>query len=722
MRFRSPGLAMPFSAKRACVTAAWVFVAGCGGQSDDRGVATGGQGGTSSGAETGGVGGGAAPGGGTVSVGSGGTVSVGGAGGGQGGTPGDCSGDDCVVGCGNGKLDPGLDEACDDANTASGDGCAADCSGVEQDHACLEPGMPCVSLVHCGDGKVLGAETCDDGNLRDDDGCSSTCELELGWSCPRSDSACVPTCGDGRLAGDEQCDAPNAGAGCGADCRVEPGYACEPPPAATTEPSPASCHPTTCGDDTVEGIEACDDGNTVDGDGCSGACTLEPECGTGTCTSSCGDGIVLAPEACDDGNVVAGDGCAPDCAVELGFSCDDAASSPPTELNLAVTYRDFISFPLGTATRHADFEADWAGDDVTPGLVRGVLDAEGVPALDGPCSDAEPATIADPARCPYGQMLSTPTNFAHWYADVAGVNAVVPGVLPLERGADGSFSFDSGDAGFYPIDGRGFMMAPASESTATADPIVNDGEEHDFGFTTQIRYFFQYQGGEELSFSGDDDLWIFINRKLALDVGGLHTRVERTLDVDASATDLGLVRDGLYEIAFFHAERHSAGSNFRLTLTGFEPKHSLCQPTCGDGIVAATEECDLGADENTGSYAGCRADCTRGPSCGDGVVQAPDEACDDGLNVTPYTQGEASGCAPGCVVSSTCGDGKVDSLFGEECDAGPTRAPDSSCSEDCRLGARCGDGVVQADRGEACDDGNTVSGDACSRDCTVVVR
>jgi cysteine-rich repeat protein len=90
--------------------------------------------------------------------------------------------------------------------------------------------------------------------------------------------------------------------------------------------------------------------------------------------------------------------------------------------------------------------------------------------------------------------------------------------------------------------------------------------------------------------------------------------------------------------------------------------------------------------------------------------------------VTPYTQGDASGCAPGCVASGQCGDGNVDSLFGEECDPGPTRAPDSSCSEDCRLGARCGDGVVQSERGEACDDGNTVSGDACSRDCTAVVR
>jgi fibro-slime domain-containing protein len=625
-----------------------------------------------------------------------------------------------VVGCGNGKIDPGLDEACDDANTVSGDGCASDCSTVEKDHGCLEPGMPCVNLVLCGDGKVRGAETCDDGNTDGSDGCSSSCEVELGWTCARPNASCVPSCGDEILMGREQCDPPNVGAGCTADCRHEPGFACEPPPSPPTS-APAECHRTVCGDRTAEGVEACDDGNEVDGDGCSMACTLEPECTAGACSSSCGDGIKLAPEACDDGNVIAGDGCSPECTVETGFHCDDGASNPPSELNLAVTYRDFISFPLGGATRHPDFEANWAGDDVTPGLVAPLLDARGFPALDGRCSDDEPLTITDAASCPYGQMLTDASRFSEWYADVAGVNTVVPGTLRLTRGANGSFTFDSGGVGFYPIDGRGFTAAPATEDTAMADPIVNDGQDHDFGFTTEIRYFFQYRGGETLTFSGDDDLWIFINRQLALDVGGLHTRTARTLDVDASSTALGLTRDGLYEIAFFHAERHSAGSNFLLTLTGFEPKHSICQATCGDGIVAGSEECDLGTAENTGGYAGCNADCTRGPACGDGVIQAPNEACDDGTNVTPYVKGTESGCAPGCVASGFCGDGTVDSLFGEECDpANPS--PGSSCSSDCRLGSRCGDGILQADRGEDCDDGNTVSGDACPHDCLDDVR
>jgi fibro-slime domain-containing protein len=650
-------------------------------------------------------------------------VPFGGAGGvaGGGGASGACSGDDCAVGCGNGKIDPGLDEACDDANASSGDGCAADCSAVERDHGCLEPGLPCVNLVKCGDGKRMGTETCDDGNATPADGCSEGCTLEDGWDCSQAGVACVPRCGDARLVGGEQCDPPNVGAGCNAACRLEPGYACDPPPSSSMGLNPAACHRTVCGDAVVEGIEACDDGNDVDGDGCSGACTLEPECAAGTCTSNCGDGIKLAPEGCDDGNAVGGDGCSASCALEVGFSCDDASSIPAEQLKLAVTYRDFVSFPAGMGTRHADFESDWEGGDVTTGLVEATLDADGLPVAEGRCSDEQPASFADALVCPYGQMLTTSASFATWYRDVPAVNLSIPGSLVLTRDAGGSYTFDAGNAGFYPIDATGFTVAPAREETYAADAVVNDGLLHDFGFTTEIHYFFQYLGGEALRFSGDDDLWIFVNRRLALDVGGLHPRTTRTLDLDQNAAALGLTVGGLYEIALFHAERHSAGSNFQLTLTGFAPAHSTCAPTCGDGVVAASEACDLGEAMNTGGYNGCTSDCRRGPSCGDGVVQAPDEACDDGLNVTPYSREDEGACAPGCVPSGRCGDGTLDSLFGEECDTGGS-TNDTACSPDCRLGPRCGDGMIQRDLGEECDDGNTVSGDSCSRTCRLIVR
>lgn len=63
--------------------------------------------------------------------------------------------------CGDGVTDAA--EACDDGNKTAGDGCRADCTGVEV----------------CGDGIVdsIIGEQCDDGNVADGDGCTSACLL-----------------------------------------------------------------------------------------------------------------------------------------------------------------------------------------------------------------------------------------------------------------------------------------------------------------------------------------------------------------------------------------------------------------------------------------------------------------------------------------------------------------------------------------------------------------
>ena len=87
-----------------------------------------------------------------------------------------------------------------------------------------------------------------------------------------------------------------------------------------------------CGDGIRAGPELCDDGSSVNGDGCSSTCALEPgwtctstPCGPTTCSPVCGDGRVVGNEQCDAGPGVAG--CSSTCTVQCGYECSGGSAS-----------------------------------------------------------------------------------------------------------------------------------------------------------------------------------------------------------------------------------------------------------------------------------------------------------------------------------------------------------------------------------------------------------
>jgi fibro-slime domain-containing protein len=180
---------------------------------------------------------------------------------------------------------------------------------------------------------------------------------------------------------------------------------------------------------------------------------------------------------------------------------------------------------------HPDFE-DFGGDEVQPGIVESSLGSDHKPvyAATGPTEDT-----------------SGPDAFAQWYRDVNDVNQAFVIEIPLLAQTSGLFVYDN--PAFFPIDGRGFG---------------NEGNSHNYHFTTEVHTRFTYRGGEQFTFTGDDDLWLFVNGKLAIDLGGLHQPKSATVDFDARAAELGMRVGETYPMDIFHAERHTKDSNFRI--------------------------------------------------------------------------------------------------------------------------------------------------------------
>ena len=455
-------------------------------------------------------------------------------------------------------------------------------------------------------------------------------------------------------------------------------------------------------------IQTRNDGNDVVGDGCNPWCEVEPVCSTGGCSSACGDGMMLPTdaEACDDGNAADGDGCSSTCQIESGYRCEVTQTQLPEVLEVPVTFRDFIAYPASLPSRHPDFEA-YSGNAETPGLVEDLLGPDGKPVYTGLC---EAGTTFTPADCPYDEQTTSQTDFDQWYRNTANVNISLVTRLGFSRLTPNGNVYQYRDNALYPFDNAGWVASGEEEAYT----------RHNYGFTSELRYWFEFRGGEELDFSGDDDVWVFVNGHLAVDLGGLHPQTEGGVVLDeANAAEFGLETGRIYEIALFHAERHTDESNFILTLGGFVQARSECESICGDGIVADGEVCDDGEELN-GTYGHCSENCDGlGPHCGDGIVQSEEgEACDNGVNLSSY-QVNDDDCAPGCVLPPYCGDGNVDSQFGEVCDDGTNDGGYGECEVGCRRGERCGDGVVQRDAGEECDDGNTRNGDGCNARCVL---
>lgn len=252
------------------------------------------------------------------------------------------------------------------------------------------------------------------------------------------------------------------------------------------------------------------------------------------CENVCGQGV----RSCSGG--VWSECEVPDVYVPCTFGCGQGerlcsggvlgpcSATQPLPPVLVTNVRDF-------SDEHPDMELDAAGNWNDRGIVGAELGPDDKPVYAGG---------------PFGTRTTTgPENFDQWYRDVPGVNLRTQVDLPLTPSPRDERMYFFGSSAFFPIDG---------------ELLGNEGRRHNYHFTLEAVGDFVYQGGEVFRFRGDDDVWVFINRKLVIDLGGLHTSQSGAVNLDDVAASIGLSIGGTYPLHFFFAERHTFDSNFNI--------------------------------------------------------------------------------------------------------------------------------------------------------------
>jgi fibro-slime domain-containing protein len=218
-------------------------------------------------------------------------------------------------------------------------------------------------------------------------------------------------------------------------------------------------------------------------------------------------------------------GCGPGtrtCANNSWGECSAPRPLPPV---LRATVRDFHS-------SHPDFERPGSGG-LDPGIVLDLLGPDGKPVYAGG---------------PGGTLTTTGAEeLDQWYRDVPGVNERTEIDITLQTSSASDEFYVYVNRAFFPIDGQLFG---------------NEGYSHNYHFTLEAEASFIYREGQVFAFDGDDDIFVFINNRLVIDLGGLHESLRRDVDLDSVASDIGIEPGNEYPLKIFFAERHITESNF----------------------------------------------------------------------------------------------------------------------------------------------------------------